>query len=357
MKHKIGILAGDGVGPEIMECAKKVLDKVSDISSVEFDYIDGEIGGAAYDKFNHPFPNETKEIIDECDAILLGAVGGYKWDNVQPELRPEKGLLELRKYMKVFSNIRPVRVIKGLDRLSPLKTDIIKDGVDLCIVRELTGGIYFGNRHTGEEDGVRYAYDQEYYNENEIRRIAIVAFETAMKRNKKLMSVDKKNVLDSSKLWRQVVEEVKSDYPEVSLEHMYVDNAAMQLIRNPSQFDTILTNNIFGDILSDEASVLTGSIGLLPSASLGNEKGLYEPIHGSAPDIAGMDIANPVGMVLSIAMMLKHSFNMTDESFIIEKAAENLLMDGYGTKDLSGMSNYTKTSEWIDLLIKKMNSN
>lgn len=354
MKYKIAILNGDGVGPEVMKSAIKVLDTISEISDFKFEYVNGLIGGEAYEKYKNPFPIETKKIIDLSDAVLLGAVGGPKWDNIKSELRPEKGLLELRKYMEVYANIRPVKLIKGLEEASPLKNHIIKGGVDLCFVRELTGGIYFGERKTGIENNIRYAYDKEYYNEEEIKRISIVAFETAKKRNKKLTSVDKMNVLDSSKLWRTVVEEVSESYPDIELNHMYVDNAAMQLIKDPKQFDVILTNNIFGDILSDEASMITGSIGLLSSASLGSNKGLYEPIHGSAPDIAGLDIVNPIGMIFSVVLMLRHSFQMEKEASLIEKSVAKVLEMGYGTNDIYGINKKVSTIEWTEHLINVM---
>ena len=353
-RYKIGVLKGDGIGPEIMTSAIDVLTLVGNKFNINFDYSYGEIGGSAYDIYKNPFPDETKKIIDNCDAILLGAVGGNKWDNVEPELRPEKGLLSLRKYMQVYSNIRPITVIEGLEDASPIKNGIMKD-VDFVIVRELTGGIYFGDRKTATKNNIRFAYDKEEYNEIEIKRISKIAFDIAMKRNKKLLSVDKSNVLDSSKLWRTVVEEMKSDYPQVEVSHMYVDNAAMQIIKNPSQFDVLLTNNIFGDILSDEASVITGSIGLLPSASIGNFKGLYEPIHGSAPDIANKNMANPVGMILSIALMLKYSFSLHEIANFIETAVETVLKKGIGTIDLN-LEKTVTTTEWIEELKRVINN-
>lgn len=352
MSYKIGILKGDGVGPEIMTCAIDVLETVGKKFDKEFTFAYGEIGGAGYDAHGNPFSDETKKIVDESDAVLLGAVGGPKWDNVEPTMRPEQGLLRLRKHMEVYSNIRPVTVVEGLESMSPIKDEYMK-GVDFCIVRELTGGIYFGDRETGVEAGERYAFDKEFYTEKEIKRIAKIAFDLAMTREKKLLSVDKSNVLDSSKLWRTIVEEMKVDYPEVEVNHMYVDNAAMQIIKNPKQFDVVLTNNIFGDILSDEASVITGSIGLLPSASIGDKNGLYEPIHGSAPDIANQGIVNPVGMILSVGLMLRYSFELHEMADFIDESVEKLLKSGVGTADL-GLDQVVSTGEWANQLIKIM---
>lgn len=350
MEFNICMLPGDGVGPEILKGAEAVLDAIGQKYSHKFNYNYSYIGGDAIDNTGVPFPDETKDLIDKSDAVLLGAVGGYKWDTIPNHLRPEKGLLAMRKHLEAFSNIRPVGVYKSLVDRSPLKSSIIGDGVDFCFVRELTGGIYFGERFTGVKDGVEYAFDKEEYNAIEIERIARIAFETAKVRGKKVTSVDKMNVLDSSKLWRKIVEKVALEYKDIELNHMYVDNAAMQIIMNPRQFDVILTNNIFGDILSDEASVIGGSIGLLPSASIGDKSiGLYEPIHGSAPDIAGKGIANPIGMIRSAAMMLKYSFKLMAESDAIEKAVEQALDEKVYTGDLAleGEKAYT-TEEVIE---------
>lgn len=332
---KIALLKGDGIGPEIMEQGVKVLKTIEEMTSLSFTFSQGLIGGEAIDKRGNPFPKETKDLCTCSDAVLLGAVGGPKWDSIDPKLRPEKGLLNLRSSLELYSNLRPIKMLSPLMEYSPLKGEIIK-GVDILIVRELVGGIYFGKRERGRDNrGLRFAYDVEYYNEEEIKRISHVAFRSALGRRRKVTLVDKANVLDSSKLWREVVTEVQKDYPLVELEFMYVDNCSMQLIKNPGNFDVILTSNLFGDILSDEASVLTGSIGMLPSASMG-ESGIhvYEPIHGSAPDLAGKGLANPLGMILSIAMMLRYSFQREREAELIEDAVEELLQRGLFPKDL-----------------------
>lgn len=350
--NKILVLKGDGVGPEIIDCALEVLSVVSEKSDIKYDLDFADIGGAAIDKHGSPFPEETEQKLHNVSAVLLGAVGGPKWDNIDPEIRPEKGLLALRKALGVYANLRPCRIYPGLIDNSPLKPEYLKN-VDFVIVRELVGGIYFGKRDTFIEDGLRTAFDEERYNEAEIKRIAIYAFETAMTRSKKLTLVDKANVLDSSKLWREVVGEIGEDYPEVELEFLYVDNAAMQLIRRPSNFDVILTNNIFGDILSDEASQIAGSIGLLPSASLGADVGLYEPIHGSAPDIAGKNLANPLATILSLGMLLRYSFDLHNEAEQIEQAVKQVMTDGYRTKDLAP-DNYLGTREITNEVIKNL---
>ncbi|HHT24726.1 MAG TPA: 3-isopropylmalate dehydrogenase [Clostridiaceae bacterium] len=347
---KILVLKGDGVGPEIIDCALEVLSVISEKSGKKFDLDFADIGGMAIDKHGNPFPEETEQKLQDVSAVLLGAVGGPKWDNIDPVIRPEKGLLALRKALGVYANLRPCRIYPGLIDNSPLKPEYLQN-VDFVIVRELVGGIYFGRRDTFVENGLRTAFDEERYDEAEIKRIAIYAFETAMGRSKKLTLVDKANVLDSSKLWREVVREIAADYPEVELEFLYVDNAAMQLIRQPSNFDVILTNNIFGDILSDEASQIAGSIGLLPSASLGADVGLYEPIHGSAPDIAGQNIANPLATILSLAMLLRYSFSMHNEADQIEQAVKQVLADGYRTKDLA-TGDYLGTREMTIEVIK-----
>ena len=331
MEYKITIMPGDGIGKEITDGAVKVIKKIEEKFNHKFNISYADIGGIAIDNQGTPLPKETIEMCKNSDGIILGAVGGPRWDHLKGEDRPEKGLLNIRKELSLYTNLRPAIVYEPLKNASPLKTEIIEDGLDICIVRELTGGIYFGEKGV-REDGT--AYDILSYNEEEVRRIAIKGFEIAMKRNKKVTSVDKSNVLESSRLWRRVVIEISKDYPEVELNHMYVDNAAMQLLINPTQFDVILTMNMFGDILSDEASMITGSIGMLPSASIGEKYGLYEPIHGSAPDIAGQDIANPIATILSVAMMLKYSMGLTEEGTAIEKAVEKVLNNGIRTKDI-----------------------
>lgn len=356
MDYKITVAAGDGIGSEIADIATKVLNKIGDIYGHSFTYENILLGGASIDEHGVPITEEAIEIAKSSDAILLGAVGGWQWDTIKPELRPEQGLLKLRKELQVYANLRPAIIYKELRDASPLKNEILGDGIDILVVRELVGGIYFGERKTYEEDGVRTAYDVEKYNEEEIRRITKIAFESAMKRNKKVTSVDKANVLDASKLWRTVVEEVHEDYPEVELSHLYIDNAAMQVVRDPHQFDVILTNNIFGDILSDEISQITGSIGMLPSASLGdNGPHLYEPIHGSAPDIAGQDLANPLAMILSAAMMLRYSFNLETEAKAIEKAVEKTLEAGYRTGDIAAGKEPIGCKEMGQIVLEMLN--
>ena len=315
MKYKIAVIPGDGIGPEIVREACGVLDRVGQVFGHTFEYKKVLMGGASIDAYGVPLTDEALETARESDSVLLGAVGGNvgnsRWYDVAPNLRPEAGLLAIRKGLGLFANIRPAYLYRELAKACPLKEEIIGDGFDMVIMRELTGGLYFGERHTTEVDGVLQAVDTLTYNENEIRRIAVKAFDIAMKRKKHVTSVDKANVLDSSRLWRKGVEEVAKDYPEVTLSHMLVDNCAMQLVMNPGQFDVILTENMFGDILSDEASMITGSIGMLSSASLNEGRfGLYEPSHGSAPDIAGQDIANPIATILSAAMMLSYSFDL-----------------------------------------------
>ena len=339
MKKNIALIPGDGIGPEIVREARKVLDRVCEKYGHEFTYTELLMGGCSIDAYGVPLTDETLEAAKASDSVLLGAVGGNvgnsRWYDVAPNLRPEAGLLAIRKGLGLFANIRPAYLYKELKAACPLREDIIGEGFDMVIMRELTGGLYFGERHTEEVDGVRKATDTLTYDENEIRRIAIKAFEIARKRKGKVISVDKANVLDSSRLWRQVAEEVAKDYPDVTLTHMLVDNCAMQLVMNPGQFDVILTENMFGDILSDEASMITGSIGMIPSSSLGATTcGLYEPIHGSAPDIAGNDLANPIGTILSAAMMLRYSFDMAEEADAIEKAVSSYLDAGYRTADI-----------------------
>ncbi|NLJ94458.1 MAG: 3-isopropylmalate dehydrogenase [Clostridiaceae bacterium] len=350
--NKIVLLKGDGIGPEIIDAAVTVLREIEKIEDLSFELVTAPIGGEAIDQCGHPFPKETEIELEDAKAVLLGAVGGPKWDQIEPDIRPEKGLLALRKKLGVYANLRPAKCYSSLVDQSPLKPEYLQD-VDLIIVRELIGGIYFGNRDTFVENGERVAFDEERYSESEIKRIAIYAFETAKKRRNKLTLVDKANVLDSSKLWRTVVKEVATDYPEVELDFLYVDNAAMQLIKSPASFDVILTNNIFGDILSDEASQVVGSIGLLPSASLGKDIGLYEPIHGSAPDIAGQNIANPIGTILSLAMLLRFSFNEEKAARKIEEAVEATLLAGYRCKDLDP-NNYLGTKEMTEKIIEQL---
>lgn len=339
MEYTIASISGDGIGPEIVAEAKKVLDRVGAVYGHRFTYKEVLMGGISIDTYGVPLTDEALETAKGCDAVLLGAVGGNvgnsRWYDVAPNLRPEAGLLAIRKGLKLFANIRPAYLYEGLAEACPLKKEIIGDGFDMVIVRELTGGLYFGERHTEEVDGVLQAVDTLVYNETEIRRVAVKAFEIAMKRRKKVTSVDKANVLDSSRLWRKVVAETAKDYPEVTVENMLVDNCAMQLVMNPGQFDVILTENMFGDILSDEASMITGSIGMLSSASLNEGKfGLYEPSHGSAPDIAGKGIANPIATILSAAMMLRYSFDLDKEATAIEAAVRQVLKEGYRTADI-----------------------
>ena len=339
MDCKITLIPGDGIGPEIVAEAVKVLNAVADKYGHKFDYTKILMGGCSIDECGVPLTDEAVAIAKASDAVLLGAVGGNvgnsRWYDVAPDLRPEAGLLKIRKDLELFANIRPAYLYNELKAACPLKEEIIGDGFDMVIMRELTGGLYFGKRHTEEVDGLMTAVDTLTYNEEEIRRIAIKGFEIAMKRRKKVTSVDKANVLDSSRLWRKIVHEVAKDYPEVELEDMLVDNCAMQLVMNPGQFDVILTENMFGDILSDEASMVTGSIGMLASASLNETKfGLYEPSGGSAPDIAGKGIANPIATILSAAMMLRFSFDLDKEADAIEAAVSKVLKDGYRTIDI-----------------------
>jgi 3-isopropylmalate dehydrogenase len=339
MNLKIGVIKGDGIGPEIVTEAMKVLDKVGEVYGHTCEYEQLLMGGASIDVHGIPLTDETVETAKACDAVLMGSIGGdaktSPWYKLEPSKRPEAGLLKIRKALNLFANLRPAVLYDELKGACPLKEEITEGGFDMMIMRELTGGLYFGERKTVEEDGVLKAYDSLTYNENEIRRIAKRGFDIAMKRRKKVTSVDKANVLDSSRLWRKVVEEVAEDYPEVTLEHMLVDNCAMQLVRDPKQFDVILTENMFGDILSDEASMVTGSIGMLASASLNDTKfGLYEPSGGSAPDIAGKGIANPIATILSAAMMLRFSFDLDKEADVIEQAVSQVLKDGYRTIDI-----------------------
>ena len=356
MEYKIALIPGDGIGPEIVAEARKVLDKVCEKYSHKFSYTEVLLGGASIDAHGVPLTEEAIAQAKASDAVLMGSIGGdaktSPWYKLEPSRRPEAGLLAIRKALNLFANLRPAYLYNELRDACPLRDEIIGDGFDMIIVRELTGGLYFGARKTTEENGVRTAVDTLSYNENEIRRIAIKAFEIARKRKNKVTSVDKANVLDSSRLWRSVVEDVAKDYPDVTLEHMLVDNCAMQLVRDPKQFDVILTENMFGDILSDEASMVTGSIGMLSSASLNETKlGLYEPSHGSAPDIAGQNKANPIATILSAAMMLRYSLDLDKEADAVEAAVQKVLTDGYRTGDI--MSDGCKivgTKEMGDLI-------
>lgn len=339
MNLNIGVIKGDGIGPEIVTEAVKVLDKVAEVYGHTCKYTQLLMGGASIDVSGIPLTDETIQKAKACEAVLMGSIGGdaktSPWYKLEPSKRPEAGLLKIRKELNLFANLRPAVLYDELKGACPLKEEITEGGFDMVIMRELTGGLYFGERKTVEEDGVLTAYDSLTYNENEVRRIAKRGFDIAMKRNKKVTSVDKANVLDSSRLWRKVVEEVAEEYPQVELEHMLVDNCAMQLVKDPKQFDVILTENMFGDILSDEASMVTGSIGMLASASLNETKfGLYEPSGGSAPDIAGKGIANPVATILSMAMMLRYSFDLDKEAKAVEQAVERVLKDGYRTIDI-----------------------
>ena len=360
MNYNISLIPGDGIGPEIVSEARKVLDKVCEVYGHTFSYSKVLLGGASIDVHGVPLTEEAIATAKASDAVLMGSIGGdaktSPWYKLDPSNRPEAGLLAIRKALNLFANLRPAYLYNELKDACPLKEQIIGDGFDMIIVRELTGGLYFGARKTTEENGVKTAVDTLSYNENEIRRIAIKAFDIAMKRRKKVTSVDKANVLDSSRLWRSVVEEVARDYPEVTLEHMLVDNCAMQLVRDPKQFDVILTENMFGDILSDEASMVTGSIGMLSSASLNETKfGLYEPSHGSAPDIAGQNKANPIATILSAAMMLRYSLDLDKEADAVEAAVQKVLTDGYRTGDIMSKGcTLVGTKEMGNLIAKEI---
>ena len=339
MNYNLAVIKGDGIGPEVVTEAMKVLDKVGEKFGHTFQYDQLLMGGCSIDAYGEPLTDETVAKAKKADAVLLGSIGGNTstspWYQLPPHLRPEAGLLKIRKELNLFANLRPALLYPELRGACPLKEEISEKGFDMMIMRELTGGLYFGKRETKEVDGVMTAIDTLTYNENEIRRIAIKGFDIAMKRRKKVTSVDKANVLDSSRLWRKIVEEVAKDYPEVSYEHMLVDNAAMQLVKDPAQFDVILTENMFGDILSDEASMVTGSIGMLASASLNETKfGMYEPSGGSAPDIAGQNKANPIATILSAAMLLRYSLNLDEEADAVEAAVQKVLTDGYRTGDI-----------------------
>ena len=360
MNVNIAVIKGDGIGPEIVREAQKVLDAAGKKFGFELKYTEVLMGGASIDVHGVPLTDEAIATAKASDAVLMGSIGGdaktSPWYKLAPNLRPEAGLLKIRKELNLFANLRPAYLYEELKEACPLRDDIIGDGFDMMIMRELTGGLYFGERKTVEENGVLKAYDELTYDENEIRRIAIKGFDIAMKRRKKVTSVDKANVLDSSRLWRKVVEEVAKDYPEVTLEHMLVDNCAMQLVKDPAQFDVILTENMFGDILSDEASMVTGSIGMLASASLNETKfGMYEPSGGSAPDIAGQNKANPIATILSAAMMLRFSFDMDKEADSIEAAIKKVLQENYRTCDImdDGMT-LVSCSEMGDLICRRL---
>ncbi|MDD3403300.1 MAG: 3-isopropylmalate dehydrogenase [Hespellia sp.] len=360
MKLNIGVIKGDGIGPEIVTEAMKVLDKVGEVYGHSCDYTQLLMGGASIDVNGVPLTDETVEAAQKCSAVLMGSIGGdaatSPWYQLEPSKRPEAGLLKIRKALNLFANLRPAVLYDELKGACPLKEEITEGGFDMMIMRELTGGLYFGERETKEIDGVMTACDSLTYNEDEIRRIAKRGFDIAMKRRKKVTSVDKANVLDSSRLWRKVVAEVAKDYPEVTLENMLVDNCAMQLVKDPKQFDVILTENMFGDILSDEASMVTGSIGMLASASLNETKfGLYEPSGGSAPDIAGKGIANPIATILSAAMMLRFSFDLDKEADAIERAVSKVLTDGYRTGDImSEGKSKVGTAQMGDLICERI---
>ncbi len=333
-KFRIAVLKGDGIGPEIVDATLLVLNKAREIFGVEFELKEGLIGGVAIDETGDPLPEETLELCKSSDAVLLGAVGGPKWDDLPTDKRPEKGLLRIRKELDLYANLRPARVWGPLIDASPLKEEVVK-GTDMIVVRELTGDLYYGEpRGVFKEDGMRVGINTMRYTEEEIRRVVRMAFEIALKRRKKLTSVDKANVLEVSGLWREIVEEERKNFPEVEVEHLYVDNCAMQMVKRPSSFDVIVTSNMFGDILSDEAGVVVGSLGMLPSASLGDRHALYEPVHGSAPDIAGKGIANPVATILSAAMMFRFSFGLDEVGDLIERAVERTLEEGYRTPDI-----------------------
>ena len=357
MEYNIALLRGDGIGPEIVDSAVAVLEETGKKFGHTFHFTPYLIGGCAYDETGKPLPKETVDGCLNSDSVLLGAVGGPKYDKLPAEKRPEKALLGIRSALGLFTNLRPAKLYPALSDASPLRTDLIKDGFDIMIVRELTGGIYFGDRGYREGKYGTEAYDTECYSRYEIERIARVAFETAMKRSKRVASIDKANVLESSRLWRKTVHEVAEDYPEVEVRDVLVDNAAMQIVRNPSQFDVVLCSNMFGDILSDEASQVTGSIGMLPSASLNETtRGMYEPIHGSAPDIAGKGIANPLATILSASMMLRYSFSLQEEADAIDAAVNSFLDDGLRTADLIGDSTGTPlgTDQVTEEIIKRL---
>ena len=356
MKARIAVLAGDGVGREIVPEAVKVLKVIAERHGHHFEFTAGDVGGHAIDKVGVPLPQDTLTIAKQSDAVLLGAVGGPKWEGLEYSLRPERALLGLREQLGLYANLRPAKLYPMLAEASTLRREVI-EGIDMLVIRELTGGIYFGKPKGIEKlaGGGERGFNTEVYTTDEIRRIAIVAFEAARKRRKKVTSIDKANVLESSELWRRIVTDVQKDYSDVALSHIYVDNCAMQLVRNPRQFDVLLCNNIFGDILSDEAAMLTGSIGMLPSASIGAKVGLFEPIHGSAPDIAGKNIANPIATVASAAMMLSYAFGLEKEAGVIDQAIVKTLEQGLRTKDIhaEGMR-LVSTIEMGDAIVRNL---
>lgn len=355
MKLNIALLKGDGIGPEIVDSAVRVLEKIGAKFGHEFCFTPYLIGGIAIDTVGEPLPEETVKGCLASDSVLLGAVGGPKWDNLPGNVRPEKALLGIRAAMELYTNLRPARLYAALKDDSPLRPDLVEKGFDIMIVRELTGGIYFGDRGYREGKYGEEAYDTECYSRLEIERIARAAFEAARVRNKKVTSIDKANVLETSRLWRKTVHEIAAEYPDVTVTDMLVDNAAMQLVRNPSQFDVIVTSNMFGDILSDEASQITGSIGMLPSASIGaTKRGLYEPIHGSAPDIAGQNKANPIATILSAAMMLRYAFALEDEALAIENAVNTVLDQGFRTADIAHGEEALGTKEMTDIILAQI---
>lgn len=356
MKVQIAVIHGDGIGPEVVDQALLVLNRVGEKFGHSFSYTKVRAGGCAIDAVGHCLPQETIATCKASDAVLLGAVGGWQWDTLPGDERPERALLGLRKELGLFANLRPALLFDELMDACPLKPEIVAGGLDIVVVRELTGGIYFGEKGVRDTPLGKAAYDVEQYAEEEVRRIARVAFDMAKKRKGHVTSVDKANVLESSRLWRRVVTEVAADYPEITLEHLYVDNAAMQLVRNPRQFDVLVTSNLFGDILSDEASMITGSIGMLPSASLASGNfGMYEPVHGSAPDIAGQDKANPMATILSAAMMLRYTFGLLEEADAVECAVKNILQKGYRTPDLYHHKLENPLAEAMQLMSREPN--
>lgn len=356
MEKTVTVIKGDGIGPEIVQEAMKVLDVIAEKYHHTFHYKEILAGGCAIDAYGTSLPEESLAACLDCDSVLLGAVGGPKWDQVDPMIRPEKALLNIRKEMGLYANLRPAKIFSQLAHTSPLRKDIVDAGIDFMVIRELIGGAYFGDKYTKEVDDELVAIDEIKYSEHEIRRIAHTAFQTARKRNSQVISVDKANVLDSSRLWRKVIHEVANEYPDVTCSDMLVDNCAMQIVKNPAQFDVLVTENMFGDILSDEASMITGSIGLIPSASLGDgTRGLYEPIHGSAPEIAGQNIANPIGTILAAAMMLRYSFDMTKEADAIEQAVAKTLNQKYRTSDIQEPGNtQVSCSQMGDIIIQNI---
>lgn len=357
MNYKIAVIPGDGIGPEVVEQALQVLEKIGQTYGHKFEFEKLLAGGCAIDATGEPLPKETITACRKSDAVLLGAVGGYKWDTLPGNSRPEKALLGLRGELRLYANLRSAVLNKELKDASPLKPEIVGDSLDIMVVRELTGGMYFGDRGRREGKMGQEAYDTESYSVGEVERIAKIGFDIARKRNSKVTSVDKANILESSRLWREVVMQVSKNYPDVALNHLYVDNAAMQLVRDPKQFDVIVTTNMFGDILSDEASMITGSIGMLPSASLGEGSfGMYEPIHGSAPDIAGQDKANPIATILSVAMMLRYTLNLEQEAKSVEAAVDKVLEEGYRTGDIMSKGKaLVGTKKMGELIIERIN--